>query len=674
MHTADTPDPAKALPAGCVPVAIDPFSDSVALRLCVVVRTQRDPVGGDLVSLRRTFESRVILACVVDAADCVQRWLELWIQQPPEQADASGIAGTQRTNALWDQRWRDQADAWRTADPTGTLSTGWESRHPPPMWIDRSTHKIVYGVDANSGHPLSLCQDDTWLTDHDLPAYATSCCRYLYVPKLGSDSPLIPLTAETLADPSVLPIGAVGNAQHDDLIPLNPGGGLMMARQYSPIDLEAFVDVLSGQTQATMRHGVSGRAVVDAIEPTPAHLEAGANGDGRLFLERHGLWGRLLEGYHLKIKLLTDIVSTVQNVVRVTKRPVLNLCPDSFQIRLGADGCGLPYLWTARAVLADGGDAVHLPIDTDTGQFFHRTVRDVSIYQPRSVTAPSRGLASVRIRDVETPTKDTLVVEGTLATEQRIETLPGDLACLRLDIGQPPVDLYVRLEAQQALAVGEWRFRATNQGLNHQQVQSLVAAKGLPIPQTPFEIVRHLSTPCDLYALAVLAVRVLCAHPATSLPTLLDEVLSLAGQVAQDHDASVPLERRIAAVFDRDPRWMASLGPHRLVAEAIAPDDAFDAVPAELWWQTWAEVIRMLPGIGADSTCRGWGDARSGQIHRVFDEALAGFKALLQQSRSLIVIDWQFNREVHAVVRGYLTQLIGARIGSNPVDSSDGDR
>ena len=664
MHAAEeTGQRTPSLPSGWTVAALSGESAEAVVRLCVVVRRPCDPAEGHLVAVRRTFEAQVVLACIADAADRVQQWLELWIQQPPGFSGSDGTDRRALTNTALDRRWHRQAEARRVADEAGTVVTGWEVGHPPPTWIDRTTHTVVQGVDAESDQALALCRDDAMLSGRGLPPYSTSCHRYLCVPELGQQTPFMPLTSHAPTNEHTRSLEQVIGSRWADLVPLNPGGGLLMMQVYSPIGLEAFADVLAGHRRVAVRPGLVELGFDGVLEPVSAKPSTGVNGDGRLFLERHGRWGRLLESYHLKVKLLSDAVSAVRSVVGHTKRPVLNLRPAGFGIRLGAAGCGLPYLWTAVLVLADSGDAVDLPLNTDAGQFFRRIDREVSIYQPRSASAPTRGVAVVRLRAVEAPTDDTLLVEGTFATDERIETQPGDLAWLRLGVGDQTVDLYARLESEQALAAGEWRFRATNQRFSADQIKGLVAAKGVPLSETSFEIIPHRSTPCDLYALAVLAVRVLCVNQAKSLPETLDEVLSLARQVAQEHDASVSLEQRIANVFDSDSRWLASLGPHRLIAEPMEPEDAFDAIPPGLWWQTLAVVIKMLPGIGPDSTCRGWGDALSGQIHRVFDPAVTGFEALLLQSWSLVVVDWKFNREVHMVARSCLAQLAGQRDG-----------
>jgi len=131
-------------------------------------------------------------------------------------------------------------------------------------------------------------------------------------------------------------------------------------------------------------------------------------------------------------------------------------------------------------------------------------------------------------------------------------------------------------------------------------------------------------------------------------------VEELARQVAVDYDGSLDLGERIHRLFEGDKRWVLSLGPQRLTFDEVAPEDAFDLVPAVLWWDTLAMIVRMFPGIGPDSACRDLGDAPAGGLHKAFDKTLADVEALLMRTRSLVVIDWRFNREIHAVLRAHL--------------------
>jgi hypothetical protein len=97
----------------------------------------------------------------------------------------------------------------------------------------------------------------------------------------------------------------------------------------------------------------------------------------------------------------------------------------------------------------------------------------------------------------------------------------------------------------------------------------------------------------------------------------------------------------------------------------MEPHEAFDLIPSSLWWETLALIIRMFPGIGPDSECTDLGDARFGGVHLVFNRAVSDLEHVLRKTRSLIVIDWNYNREIHAVIRQYQAGLGGG--GVKPV-------
>ena len=40
------------------------------------------------------------------------------------------------------------------------------------------------------------------------------------------------------------------------------------------------------------------------------------------------------------------------------------------------------------------------------------------------------------------------------------------------------------------------------------------------------------------------------------------------------------------------------------ISETLTPQEAFDLVPADLWFDTLGMLIRMVPAIGPDSICR----------------------------------------------------------------------
>ena len=163
----------------------------------------------------------------------------------------------------------------------------------------------------------------------------------------------------------------------------------------------------------------------------------------------------------------------------------------------------------------------------------------------------------------------------------RVESALGDGG------GGVPLSRSIRAAARRAAATNRLR-----------------ANEGRPTPAL-FEVLPVFSSPCDLYSLAVLAVRQLARQFQLPRFPLLDETLSLARQVAHEHDsAKRGAPAHSISVFESDRRWLASLGPQRLIWEEVTPEQALDMIPLELWMNTLAMIVAMFPGIGPDSgTC-----------------------------------------------------------------------
>ena len=171
------------------------------------------------------------------------------------------------------------------------------------------------------------------------------------------------------------------------------------------------------------------------------------------------------------------------------------------------------------------------------------------------------------------------------------------------------IDLYGRVDESEALAKGETRFRTIPQMLSEPVKNALEELAGAPIGNASFEILPLLTSPCDMYALGVLAIRILLVDDENTLAIALDEMLSLAREVAIEHQPDVAIGKRLQAIVERDRRWETSLGPHRLVRDDGIRQAAARIIPADLWWETIGVIIRLFPGIGPDSFCRDLGDA-----------------------------------------------------------------
>ncbi len=658
MSAAQTHRAPWELPESYVAIPISADQQAAALRVCAVVRREPDPVAGRLVSLRDTIDARVLLGCIADARNRVHDWVELWVQDLDRLGETTHAFHEAVSNRVFDDRWQGHVQAFAEADPDSVILTGWEEAHPLPCLFDVEAAAPVHLVDSDSPEPWTLCTDDARLSGAGLPPYATSLHRYLHRAS-DESTPFVPVTRDALRNDRTKEFDDLLAGR--DLEPFNPGGGRLLVRRYQPLGYEEFVDLLGGKEWTGPLHGRTPLDLGSALRAVARRDGQQMQGGDRLFLGSHGRWGRLIETLHLKLRALADAASSVREIVARTKRPILNLTAESIRVRLVAPGTGLPTLWTARPTLVDAGQAIRLPLSTGSAQYFLRGSSPISIYFPGSASAEAAGRGMVRIRRVLDDRDGQVIIEGTLATQERVTAATHDLLWLRINLKAGRVDLYGLVEQDSALAAGEWRFRTVGQKYAPEVMQQLKEAEGVPLQNTPFEVIPLLSSPCDLYALAVLAVRTLLVDAETSLPVALDELMSLARAADNAHDetANPSLAVRIEGLFDGDERWRASLGPHRLVQEAIDPADARDVVPAQLWWETLALVVRMLPGVGRDSFCRDLGDAEAGGLHRVFDPVREELERLITRTRSLIVIDWKFNREVHSVIRGYLVGTAG---------------
>jgi hypothetical protein len=235
--------------------------------------------------------------------------------------------------------------------------------------------------------------------------------------------------------------------------------------------------------------------------------------------------------------------------------------------------------------------------------------------------------------------------------------VPGgsDLLWLRLPLPSGRVDLYARSEVAEGAAAGEIRFRTLPQELAPHAVTALQQAEGVPFPAVPFQTVPLLSSPCDLYALGVLALRALLVDEEVSLSVAFDELLSLAGRSAATYDPEQSAGERLRALAMGHKEFGAKLGPHRLLYEKIAPEAAL--FPLDLWWDTLALIMRCFHGSGPDSFCRDFGDAPPLALENIFQEPLAALDLLLARSRSLIVVDWAYNREIRSVIGKFLERV-----------------
>ncbi len=542
--------------------------------------------------------------------------------------------------------------------PDLLIRTGYESRNPEPFGLDVAAGVARRVMHEATGGDWSVCRDEDVLSRRGLESYRSSLKRYLWVPSLGESSPFV----------ATDDLGALGrevlSGVNRDLAPFNLGGGLMMVRRLSPIAYADQIEIIGGRGWSGVRHGVSAldlrvghetvtRASGFAGDPEPIDPD-------RLFLGRQGRWGRLAEALHLKVKLLAEAVHAVRGVVEKTGRPLLNVTDESFRVDLWEAGVGLPRLWTSRVRVVDPGTATEVSVgDLKQRCFVSPDGIGRGVYRPELSAEGSRGRCDLRIREVVEGDPAGVVIEATFRSGERVPSGGSELIELRVPLDDARVVLHGRVRGEPALGPGELRFRSMPLRAEGGTVTALKAAAGVPMKDVAFEVVPLASTPCDLHALGVLGVRTLLVNGQNTVAVALDELISLARQAQSEREREdgLSLVDSFERAFFGDARWAGSIGPQRLVAEQLPPALALDLVPSELWVRVLAVLSRMLIGVSDSSVCRDVGDTRGLAAHVVFDETLSELADLLVRTRSLIVVDWRHNREVHAVLREFRTGM-----------------
>ena len=192
-------------------------------------------------------------------------------------------------------------------------------------------------------------------------------------------------------------------------------------------------------------------------------------------------------------------------------------------------------------------------------------------------------------------------------------------------------------------------FRTFPQALSESLASALRAAEGSAFSQLSFNILSPLSTPFDLYSLGVVALRLLLAAEAGTLPDVLDRAFSLAHEAGQNPGGG-RLEDRIAEAFAADGRWQETLG-YQFALHSTAEKSAGDAsLPPRLWWATLSFVLRLFPKLLPESFCKGYGDAPPLALETIFDAPILELDGLLLRWRAFLLGDWRQNQEVARVI------------------------
>lgn len=647
--TAKKTNPAQDTAIRLVPLSADEAAAN--LRLCAVLREQPDAATGHLILLRQTPEARVILGAACDADGGVREWLELWLQDIDVQPPGETLIAS---NTARDTAWQQLVTRLRGADPEGAFSSRSEKAPPRPAFIDLATWAPWHP--ATESGAVEVARDDAALAAAGLPKYSESTVRFgrataggLFVKLNDEAGSSLFSTANAHELRSLLPAGA-------NLVALNPGGGMIFARRFAPLAVEEFAELLGGRPWSGIVNARRPFKLSGVYRHLDDETEMRAGGQ-HYYGARRDQAGRLAEVLCLKLLLAEQCVRAVAEEVRRTTLPLLNVTPESFRVSLAATGGNLPFCWASRVTLVRPGDAIALDVPSSNTRYFaSRVPPAASIYRPEELGVPRAGFGNVRIRRILTPADGGIALEGTLSSHERLNVQPNELLRLRLPLKDAgSVELIGYIDTKAAMAPGEAAFRTIPLNFDEARAATLRSYEGIPFSQVPFEVLQPLSSPCDLYSLGVLVLRLLYAGSDLTLPVILDTALSLL-RAAGAEPSETSLETRIVALLTADERWLATLGPQNLIRPSKEGEAVVVAgsLPVEIWARVLASILPFFPGRSPEAFCRDLADAPTLAPHTPFDTALRTLGRALNTARALFLSDWKQNEEVVGILSPYL--------------------
>ncbi|MFO1500028.1 MAG: hypothetical protein U1G07_16830 [Verrucomicrobiota bacterium] len=645
-------------PAGYSPAPIHPFHASNPLNICIFVRTDSDAAGNPFILLRALPWARVYLGVLCDAAGRMHGWLELWVQTL-ELRDFTFSGYEERLpNPVFDQRWRAEMNLRRAGRPGDVIAMGMEECPPAPVVIRRAKSGGRSPFLPVEVAPWKVCQDDATLEKVDLPPYTTSSFRYLFRTGDKGEVAFLATAPDARVTAQVEPMSRLSTGP-DILAVFNPAGGFVAATRFMPLEYEDFLQVLEGRAwQGTgldsgrvHSGGIYGRLEEWSKDPRGLPFLLHARGTGS---------ERLSEIFYLKLALFRDALVETRAYVKSQQLPLLNLSPASFRVALADVGDQFPALWAAKGRLVKPGIAYPLRIKGTEQRYFVRLGRiDPSPFFPEGMGAHSFGIGSVRLRSVE-PEQGGIVLDGTLLAEDYLRLDPHDLLWFRLPLAEEPLEFYAHTY-KGPVGPRETRFRTVPMKLSEGLMAALKRLAGTPFPKSPYEIWPLLSSPCDLFSLGVMGVRMLLANSQSNLPVILDEVLSLATQLgAGSGAANNELLSELRTLTERDTRIRDLVSPQSLVEGGITPEQARSQIHWDLWIETVALLLRFFPQLGEHGFCKSFGDVSAQALETVFDRPMLALEEVVERLRSTLVPSLSANEEIVEVLLRQLGMVTAA--------------
>jgi hypothetical protein len=631
-------------PANWLLAPIHVSGANAPLGLCVVVRTEPHPTAGQFLLLRELPGAKVYLGAVCDAAARIQEWLELWVQTL-ELRDLTFSNYQERlTNFAFDERWRSEFELSRTNLPQSVIVTGMEEENPAPILIKRPAGALTSGFAPVEASNWRLCKDDALLASLGLPEYSKSPFRYLYESNATGPKTFLATAPDAPTNSHVQGIDRLSDGAKLNAI-FNPHAGLIRVNRFDPLLLEDYLQVLEGGTWSGGDVGMA-RALQPDIYAALQDWSATPKGIPFLLRPRGNNSEALNEVFFLKLSALRDLFKEVRAYVKAQQLPLLNLSPASFSVDLTDTGDQFPALWTARCALVKPGQAYPLRIKSTEQRYFVRLGKvEPSPFLPEGLGAHSFGIGSVRVREVKTET-DGLVLEGTLVAEDYLGLESNDLLWFKLPLGEERLEFFAHVYVSEAVGPREARFRTVPVRLPDATVASLKRVAGTVFPRSPYEIWPLLSSPCDLFSLGVLAVRLLLANGKSNLPVILDEVQSFTrhlGKETTDKSDFLPI---LKTAVEKDDHLCNLISPNSLTETGGPAQLARTRIHLDLWLETMSLVLRLFPGAGAHSYCRNLGDVSPLALETVFDRPLQELENLLLRLRTVLVPSLFANDEI----------------------------
>ncbi len=325
--------------------------------------------------------------------------LVLLVQKDSGSPPSNGMS--ELTNIHLERLWQACRQYHQSANPANMIDLSVANEHFRPfqaLFHCRSQEVFFHPPCPACGRQLRLCTDDDLLENSGLPGYGTSLRRFMYCPhcagqgagtvfycrQLEGGEPENVLDCNELIkswqalaakkDPAALPCQDCQKARNcfgpsreaaANLAPFSFYPFYLLAFKDLHLNLKDFLPLLAGGPLEAEKTAWPGRQT--RVQAADSLLQ-----DRRLFIfsRPERLW---LEILHLKLCLLEQIVSQVEQAGKTLATGLSPWSIESFWIRLAPPAAGLPLMWQFEPVLVDlAGKPVAHGLEKNLAAFHRR--------------------------------------------------------------------------------------------------------------------------------------------------------------------------------------------------------------------------------------------------------------------------------------------------------------